>query len=322
MSTPPVPTTRLAPSPTGALHLGNARTFLVNWALARQQGWRVVLRIDDLDSPRVKSGADRQAIEMLGWLGLDWDGPIAYETNNTDHYRAALERLAQAGWLYPCRCTRSQIAAAALSAPHPDEHELRYPGTCRPMVQSPQTLTAAETGVAWRVRVPDRPFAFADQIAGPQVWNIQELVGDFLVTNKQGAAAYQLAVVIDDWLQGVTEVVRGADLLGSTPRQRWLHELLELPPPRYWHVPLLVGPDGQRLAKRHGGFRLEEYRDRGVSVERVIGLIAWWCGREELRAMGLAEFVAGFSLSQLPREPVVFAPETQRWLLTGHALGR
>lgn len=319
MSTLAVPTTRLAPSPTGALHLGNARTFLVNWALARQLGWRVVLRIDDLDSPRVKPGADRQAIEMLRWLGLDWDGPIAYQSGNSEHYRAALERLAKASWLYPCRCTRTQIAASALSAPHLDEHELRYPGTCRPEALSPLEFSSTVSGAAWRARVPDRPFTFHDVIAGPQAWNVQQLVGDFLVTNKQGAAAYQLAVVIDDWLQGVTEVVRGADLLGSTPRQLWLHELLGLTPPRYWHVPLLVGPDGQRLAKRHGGFRLEEYRDLGVPVERIIGLIAWWSGSDELRPCRLEEFAAGFSLAKLPREPVVFQTDAQAWLLTGIA---
>jgi len=308
-------TTRLAPSPTGALHLGNARTFLVNWALAQQHGWRVVLRIDDLDSPRVKPGADAQAIEMLRWLGLDWDGPIAYETRNLEHYAVALEKLAAGGWIYPCRCTRSQIAAAAMSAPHVDEHELRYSGTCRPTQQVACEFQANLPGAAWRLRVPDKDFEFSDGILGQQSWNVQQLVGDFLVTNKQGAAAYQLAVVIDDALQGVTDVVRGADLLGSTPRQIWLHELLGYQPPNYWHVPLLVGPDGQRLAKRHGGFRLEEYRSLGVPVERVIGLIAWWSGCGELRPQSLAEFVAGFRLERLPREPIVFRACDHEWLV-------
>jgi len=315
MSQAAVPTTRLAPSPTGALHLGNARTFLVNWALARQRGWRVVLRIDDLDSPRVKPGADVQAIEMLRWLGLEWDEPVAYETKNLEHYATALQRLASGDWIYPCRCTRSQIAAAAMSAPHIDEHELRYPGTCRPEQQTSGEFEASLPGAAWRLRVPDRDFEFIDGILGRQHWNIQQLVGDFLVTNKQGSAAYQLAVVVDDALQGVTDVVRGADLLGSTPRQIWLHELLGLKPPAYWHVPLLVGPDGQRLAKRHGGFRLEEYRSLGVPVERVIGLIAWWSGCGTLRPQGLAEFSAGFRLEQLPREPIVFQPRDHEWLL-------
>jgi len=315
MSQAAVSTTRLAPSPTGALHLGNARTFLVNWALAQQRGWRVVLRIDDLDSPRVKPGADVQAIEMLRWLGLDWDGPVAYETGNLALYEKALQQLGQGGWIYPCRCTRSQIAAAAMSAPHVDEHELRYPGTCRPEQQVACEFQANLAGAAWRLRVPDREFEFLDGILGRQNWNVQQLVGDFLVTNKQGAAAYQLAVVIDDALQGVTDVVRGADLLGSTPRQLWLHELLGQKPPSYWHVPLLVGPDGQRLAKRHGGFRLEEYRRLGVPVERVIGLIASWSGCGELRPQSLEEFVAGFQLERLPREPIVFQPRDHEWLV-------
>jgi len=317
MSQAAVPTTRLAPSPTGALHLGNARTFLVNWALARQQNWRVVLRIDDLDSPRVKPGADEQAIEMLRWLGLEWDGPIAYETRNLGHYSEALQQLADGGWIYPCRCTRSQIAAAAMSAPHIDEHELRYPGTCRPAQQTACEFQANLPGAAWRLRVPDHEFEFDDGILGRQRWNVQQLVGDFLVTNKQGSAAYQLAVVVDDALQGVTDVVRGADLLGSTPRQIWLHELLGIKPPNYWHVPLLIGPDGQRLAKRHGGFRLEEYRSLGTPVERVIGLIAWWSGCEELRPQSLGEFVAGFRLEQLPRKPIVFQPRDHEWLFRG-----
>lgn len=317
MSQAAVPTTRLAPSPTGALHLGNARTFLVNWALARQRDWRVVLRIDDLDSPRVKPGADVQTVEMLRWLGLEWDGPIVYETGNLEQYAAALERLAGGGWIYPCRCTRSQIAAAAMSAPHVDEHELRYPGTCRPEQQTACQFQANLPGAAWRLRVPERDFDFIDGILARQTWNVQQLVGDFLVTNKQGAAAYQLAVVIDDALQGVTDVVRGADLLGSTPRQIWLHERLGLKPPSYWHVPLLVGPDGQRLAKRHGGFRLEEYRSLGVPVERVIGLIACWSGGGELRPQSLAEFVEGFRLEQLPREPIVFRSRDHEWLVGG-----
>lgn len=309
------PTTRLAPSPTGALHLGNASTFLLTWALARKFDWRVVLRIDDLDSPRVRPGADRQAIEILRWLGMDWDGEPIYETQQLAIYDQALRRLAADGWIFPCGCTRSQIAAAAMSAPHHDPHELRYAGTCRP--RQPQPIEFAHRPeTAWRVRVPLAAIEFHDELAGPQSEDLQRRVGDFLVTNKQGLPAYQLAVVLDDRCQQVTDVVRGADLLMSTARQIWLHRLLGLAPPRYWHVPLVVGPDGERLAKRHGGFRLDEYRRRGVPVEKIIGLVAFWSGFPVRQAMSLAEFVESFQLPQMSREPVIFQPEDHLWLVT------
>lgn len=309
--------TRLAPSPTGALHLGNARTFLVNWALARQQGWTVVLRIDDLDGPRIKSGADREAIEILRWLGIDWDEGPLYQTQRMEAYRDALERLAADGLIYACRCTRSEIQAAQ-SAPHQGDHELRYPGTCRP--ESPisgavDDLLAPE--LAWRFRVPDALQTFDDHFAGTQSGNVQQEVGDFLVATKQGLPSYQLAVVIDDAYQRVTEVVRGADLLTSTFRQMALYHALGLSPlPYYWHLPLVVGPDGRRLAKRHGDSRLIHYRQQRVRRERLIGLLAEWCGVAARREMQLDEFLSGFRIEAMPREQIVFRPEDDDWLLS------
>ncbi len=308
--------TRLAPSPTGALHLGNARTFLVNWALARQQGWEVVLRIDDLDGPRVKAGADIQAIEILQWLGLDWDQEPRYQTACLATYRTALNQLARQGGIYPCQCTRSQIQAAQ-SAPHAGEHELRYPGTCRPTRRMPVNSAALDQpDVAWRLFVAEGEQSFVDQFAGRVVSSVQAEIGDFVVATKQGLPSYQLAVVVDDWQQQITDVVRGDDLLSSTPRQQLLYDALQLgPTPRYWHLPLIVGHDGRRLAKRHGDSRLMHFRDLGVSSTRVIGLLGDWCGIRPRREMNLDAFLADFDLGRLPRQAIVYGPEDEQWLL-------
>jgi glutamyl-tRNA synthetase len=311
-----MPRTRLAPSPTGALHLGNARTFLVNWALARQQGWQIVLRVEDLDGPRVKAGATEEAIDVLAWLGIDWDeGPLT-QRSDLSPYRAALERLATQGDVYPCRCTRKEIEAASLSAPHGDEHELRYPGTCRPARPTPLTPEALDQpGVAWRLRVPDGATTLVDEFAGPHRYSIADTSGDFLVATKEGLPSYQLAVVVDDARQGIDRIVRGDDLLGSTHRQLLLQQRLGIePPPRYYHLPLVVGEDGRRLAKRHGDSRVSHYRELGVSAERIIGLVAEWCGLGERRERTAAEFLARFDLAKLPRGPIVFNSTDDAWL--------
>jgi glutamyl-tRNA synthetase len=317
-----MPRTRLAPSPTGALHLGNARTFLVNWALARQRGWDVVLRIEDLDGPRIKAGAAAEAIDILAWLGLDWDEGPYEQRRDLAPYRAALERLAARGDVYPCRCTRREIEAASLSAPHGDEHELRYPGTCRPadpMQTAPTPRTAKaldDPGAAWRVRVPEGVTTFDDALAGRHEHDIQATSGDFLVATKEGLPSYQLAVVIDDARQQIDHIVRGDDLLASTHRQRLLQQRLGLAPPAdYLHLPLVVGPDGRRVAKRHGDSRISYYRSRGASAERIVGLLADWCGLGLRREITAAEFAREFQLERLPREPIVFTPSDDAWLL-------
>lgn len=310
--------TRLAPSPTGALHLGNARTFIATWALAKQRGWRVVLRIDDLDSPRVKKGADSEAIDILRWLGLDWDEGPVYETDSLEEYSRQLQRLADQGLVYPCTCTRKQIAAASLSAPHAGEHELRYPGTCRPEQPTPFSISSFPPGnVAWRLRVPDETISFDDKFAGLREINVQRQVGDFLVTNKEGVAAYQLACVVDDSLAGMTDVIRGDDLLDSTPRQILLARMLGIPPVGYWHLPIVVGEDGHRLAKRHGDTTIASYRRGGVSQSRLLGLIGDWCGfgcRQETDSAG---FLSSFSMERMPRDRVVFSESDHQWLISG-----
>jgi glutamyl-tRNA synthetase len=311
--------TRLAPSPTGALHLGNARTFLVNWALARQRGWRIAMRIEDLDGPRVKPEAAAEAIDVLSWLGLDRDEGPTYQRHDLAPYRAALETLAAQGAIYPCRCTRREIEAAALSAPHLGDHELRYPGTCRPgqiMPYPPKALDDPTT--AWRLRVPDGVTTFTDAFVGVHEHDIQATTGDFLVATKEGLPSYQLAVVIDDARQHVTHIVRGDDLLASTHRQRILQQFLGLPPiDQYIHLPLVVGADGRRLAKRHGDTRIGYYRNLGVTSERIFGLLGQWCGLDARREMSASEFTQSFDFRRLPRERIVFTPEDEAWLLAG-----
>lgn len=309
--------TRLAPSPTGALHLGNARTFLVNWLLARVSGWRIVLRIEDLDGPRVKKGADRQAMEDLRWLGIDWDeGPI-YQSARRPVYQAAVEQLLAGGLAYGCLCTRTEIALAA-SAPHADDGSTVYPGTCRGRYRSLDH--AREEGgrqPAVRFRVPEGTVEFADGFAGLQAYRPPTQLGDFVIAKADGTPAYQLAVVVDDAEMGITDVVRGDDLLDSTPRQLMLLDALRprACPPAYIHLPLVVGPDGRRLAKRHGDTRLSHYRQLGVPAGRVLELLARWCGIDvERRPECAADLLAGFSLDGLPRRPIVCSPDDEGWL--------
>ncbi len=311
-----MPRTRLAPSPTGALHLGNARTFLVNWALARQRGWQIVLRIDDLDGPRIKAEAAREAIDILAWLGLDWDEGPFFQRHGLSSYQEALEQLARQGDIYPCRCTRKQIELASLSAPHADEHELRYPGTCRSAEATSIDLKRlSEKGTSWRLRVPEGITTFDDEYAGPQQHDVQAQVGDFLVGTKMGLPSYQLAVVVDDARQQIDKIVRGDDLLRSTARQRLLTSRLRLSPtPTYAHLPLVAGEDGKRLAKRHGDSRIATYREQGTRSERIIGLLAEWCGLGRRREMPAAEFLSMFRLDRLPRQPIVFTQADDVWL--------
>ncbi len=312
--TPAVAATRLAPSPTGALHLGNARTFLVNWALARQRNWRIVLRIEDLDTPRNKPGAIDQALRDLEWLGIDWDGSPIIQSNDLNHHRAAMASLAQRGLAYPCELTRAQIEAAASAPQDGGGHELRFPPELRPAVM-PRPFDQPNTG--WRFVTPDRAVAFNDDFAGPQTLRPIDTIGDFIVWTVRQQPAYQLAVVVDDARQGITHIVRGDDLLESAARQLLLYEALSLGAlPRYCHLPLVKGEDGRRLAKRHGDTRLSRYRDLGVAPERMVGLMAFWCGIIPARTpLSSSEFRERFDLATMPRLPVTFTPEDDAWLL-------
>ncbi len=304
---------RLAPSPTGALHLGNARTFLINWALARNLGWRLVMRIEDLDGPRIKTGAAEQILNTLAWAGLDFDGSPLQQSHDLEPYRQAMQQLAQKGRTYACRLTRTEIEAAA-SAPHGPAHELRYPIELRPPDAGRGGFDCLDTN--YRLIVPDEAIAVEDRFAASRRFRPFEEVGDFVIWTKRATPAYQLAVVVDDIRQGVTDVVRGDDLLPSAARQMLLYRALGHEPPRWWHVPMVVGRDGKRLAKRHGDTRLEAYRRAGVPPERIVGLLAYWCGvSDRPREMQAGEFRSAFCPTGLGSGPITFTETDHRWLL-------
>lgn len=299
---------RLAPSPTGAQHVGNARTYLIAWAIARRAGGEVRLRIEDIDSPRVKPGAAEQALDDLRWLGLDWDGEPMVQTQRLADYRAALERLKRDERVYPCTCTRGDIAAAA-SAPHAEHEGPVYPGTCAQ--RSACDADRLNIPFAWRFRVENSP-EFDDLVRGPTQIDLKQIGGDFVVWKNDGSPAYQLAVVVDDAAQGITQVIRGDDLVPSTPRQLLLYRALGLTPPCFGHVPLVVGPDGRRLAKRHGDTRLSTLRQQGVQPEALIGLLAATCGWNDARTpCRPADLIHRASLSTIPRQPCVWQDD---WL--------
>lgn len=301
MKKPDLTAGRLAPSPTGAQHVGNARTYLIAWLSARSRGGQVVLRIEDIDSPRVKAGAAEEACADLRWLGLDWDGHPIVQTRRLEQYEAALERLKAQELVYPCTCTRADIERAA-SAPHLDHEGPVYPGTCAG--RRAADAASLTQPFAWRFRVPEQPVSFVDGFRGAETIDLRELGGDFVVWKSAGTPAYQLAVVVDDAAQGVTEVIRGDDLVSSTPRQLLLYRALGLKPPSFTHVPLVVGPDGRRLAKRHGDTRLAALRSHGVRPEAVLGLLAYSCGwQTDLQPVTARELLLRFDLETIPPTP-------------------
>jgi glutamyl-tRNA synthetase len=298
-----MPTTgRLAPSPTGAQHLGNARTYLLAWLSARSKGGTVRLRVEDIDTPRNKPNAVAQLFDDFARLGLDSDGDPVVQSANLDAHVAALDALKRRELVYPCTCTRSDIATAA-AAPHAEHEGPAYPGTCAG--RSAADAAALDRPYAWRFRVTHSP-SFLDGFRGPTAIDLTQAGGDFVVWRSYRAPAYQLAVVVDDAAMGVTEVLRGDDLVPSTPRQLLLYEALKLPAPAFTHVPLVVGADGRRLAKRHGDTRLQTYWQRGVRPEAVLGTLAWscgWLGKPE--PITAKELLPLFALSTVPRTPWV-----------------
>lgn len=296
---------RFAPSPTGRLHLGNARSALLGWLQAKSLGGKFLLRIEDLDQGRCRPEYVDLLYRDLEYLGLGWDEAPLFQSQRAAHYQHALETMSRAGRVYPCFCTRAEIARAA-SAPHGLSDEgPRYPGTCA-------TLTAAEVAERARTRRPALRFrpspgvtAFEDLLHGPQTQDVEALVGDFVVRRNDGVASYQLAVVVDDAASQISHVLRGDDLLSSTARQLQLQEALALPRPAYAHVPLLIGPDGKRMAKREGASTVAELRERGVPGEKIIGLLAKWSGLGDGAPVPADALLSGFALRRLSPAPTV-----------------
>ena len=291
---------RFAPSPTGTLHLGNLRTALLAWLFARSAGGRFLVRMEDLDTGRVRRAFEDEQLADLAALGLDWDGPVVRQSERIALYEEALDALGAQGLLYECWCTRREIREAA-SAPHGDLPGGAYPGTCLRLTAAERAeRRAAGRPPALRVRAGAARVTFEDRLAGP----VGGVVDDFVVRRNDGAFAYNLAVVVDDAAQGVGEVVRGADLLDSTPRQLWLGARLGLRAPRHAHVPLVLGPDGERLAKRHGAVTLADRAALGQGAADVRGELAASVGLAEPGEVVTARaLVSRFDPDRLPRSP-------------------
>ena len=300
---------RFAPSPSGRMHLGNAFSALIAWLAVRSAGGEMVLRQEDLDPQRCKREYADQIEEDYRWLGLDWDrggsagGDAYYQSNRDDIYAEALETLRQNHLIYPCFCTRNQLHAA--SAPHATDGTTLYPGTCRNLTPAEQTERAKTRKPAMRVKVPDETVSFTDHIMGAYHQNLAQACGDFILRRSDGVFAYQLAVVVDDALMGVTQVVRGADLLSSTPRQLWLYRELGLPAPEFYHMPLLLAVDGRRLSKRDGDESLEHLQAR-YTPEQIIGRLAYACGLQNAPDPRTpAELADGFSWQRVPQNDII-----------------
>ncbi len=296
---------RFAPSPSGPLHLGNLRTALVAWLCARAGGGRFVVRMENLDPARSKPGHEAGQLRDLSRVGVDWEGHPLRQSGRREAYRAAVGTLQGAGRVYPCWCTRAEVRQAA-SAPHGDLPEGAYPGTCRRLSRRARAERARSgRPVALRLDAGARRVGFVDRLHG----SVESMVDDFVLWRADDTPAYNLAVVVDDAEQGVGEVVRGDDLLGSTPRQLLLYELLRCAAPAHAHVPLVLGADGRRLAKRHGSVTLDQRLARGESVATVVGWMAASLGLApagaQLRARDL---IADFELRRLRRTATTLEP--------------
>lgn len=267
--------------------------------------------MEDLDGPRVKAGADQAAMEDLQWLGLDWDTGPVYQKPRIDRYREVLEKLAQQGLAYPCICSRKDVLAAA-SAPHAGEEGPVYPGTCRGRFPTGADATRQSgTAPSWRFAVPEgSEVGFEDRFRGACRIQVDRDLGDFVIWKRDGEPAYQLAVVVDDADQGMTEILRGDDLLSSAARQILLYQHLQWPVPRFAHVPLVIGTDGRRLAKRHGDTTLRRFRELGRSPIEVLQWLAFSCGHPEWNRLQCpADGIEGFDLAKVPDRPWVWQGE-------------
>lgn len=298
------PVGRLAPSPTGRLHLGHARTFALAWAHVRKRGGRVLLRLEDLDQTRCRPELVQGVLRDLEWLGLDWDGSVLLQSERLDALRAAAARLEETGAAYACVCTRADLQSAA-SAPQRGVDEQRYPGTCRGRFESAaHAERASGRKPALRFRVPPGELSFIDGIAGQRSFDVAQDVGDFVIANRAGVPAYQLAVIVDDAAQGVTEVFRGDDLLASTPRQILIARALGSREPAWYHVPLVLDAQGRRLAKRADDLSLSLLREAGTDPRAILAWVADSAGFDGPDRVSARELCDLFELSRISHQPV------------------
>jgi len=310
---------RFAPSPSGEMHLGNAWTALLAWLQVRQANGVFVLRIEDIDPERSKPEYIEQILADLHWLGLDWDegpdvggfyGPYL-QSKRLALYETALADLQTQGLVYPCFCSRADIRAAA-SAPHGVEPAMEYPGTCRTLSAAERQAKLIQTGGRFSLRFcfDAETVNFHDLVFGHQAHHPAAELGDFVVRRSDGVPAYQLAVVVDDAAMQITHVLRGADLLASTSRQIALFESLGLAVPQYAHAPLLYGPDGRRLSKRHGDISLKALRERGVEPGTIVGWLGYWAGLlPQPCQVQPADLISRFGLHSLPKQGIEIDPQ-------------
>ncbi|MDE6556518.1 MAG: tRNA glutamyl-Q(34) synthetase GluQRS [Duncaniella sp.] len=298
------PTGRFAPSPSGRMHFGNIVTALATWLSVKSRGGRWILRIEDLDPQRSKETWMSLIEDDLRWLGLSWDeggmdDPLFRQSNRSEFYQEALRHLITTGMIYPCSCTRAEIMAT--QAPHQSDGRIIYGGRCRPAVMPDSNIIFPRTPHSVRLFVPDETISFTDGIFGEQTVNLSRECGDFILRRSDGAWAYQLAVVVDDALMGVDEVMRGSDLLLSAAQQILLYDLLGYRAPRFIHLPLICNSDGRRLSKRDGGMSMDRLRLR-FSPEQLLGKAACVLGlRNDDTPVTLGELLAGFDLSKIKK---------------------
>ena len=294
------PVGRFAPTPSGRMHLGNVFAGLIAWLSVRQRNGSMVLRMEDLDTQRTSAEFARVLREDLLWLGLDWDIETPPQSQRSDVYARYFEILRDLDLLYPCYCTRSQLHT--VNAPHQSDGTYVYTGTCRNLTEAERT--AFDRAPAWRVKVPDETWALNDLAQGYFSQNLQAQCGDFVVRRADGVYVYQLAVTVDDGESGVTEVVRGTDLLGSAPRQMYLQSLFGFPHPRYGHVPMLLAPDGRRLSKRDRDLDLGQLR-KHYTPEQIIGALAFSAGLIDQNVpISAQELLPHFSWKKLSSEAI------------------
>ena len=294
-------TGRFAPSPSGRMHLGNVFSAMLAWLSVRSQGGEMVLRIEDLDPDRCRAEYAETLKEDLRWLGLDWDREQTPQSRRSEAYAQCFETLSRQGLVYPCYCSRGELHAA--SAPHASDGRLLYAGTCRHL--TPEQQAEKTKAPAWRLEVPDKVYGFTDGLQGGFSENLARECGDFIIRRADGVYAYQLAVVTDDADGGVTEVVRGMDLLDSTPRQLYLYELLGLQPPEFYHVPLLTAPDGRRLSKREKDLDMGALRENHTP-EQLLGKLAHLAGLlEKPESVSCEELAKLFCWEKVRRQPVM-----------------
>ena len=298
MRVPPVG--RFAPTPSGRMHLGNVFAALIAWLSVRSKGGSLVLRMEDLDTQRTSGEFAQILRDDLIWLGLDWDEETQPQSQRSEVYQQYFDRLREENLLYPCYCTRSQLHS--VNAPHLSDGTYVYPGTCRHLTEAEKKSFSRLP--AWRVKVPDKVWQVDDLLQGTYRENLATDCGDFVVRRADGVYVYQLAVTVDDALAGVTEVVRGVDLLSSSPRQMYLQELFGFPHPAYGHVPLLMAPDGRRLSKRDRDLDLDALRQK-LTAEQLIGSLACTAGLlPKPEAISARELAREFSWEKLKNENI------------------